>query len=101
MQLVIRDISGLPAAAAQVINHCEGKKIFALQGPMGAGKTTLVKAICEELGAKDAVSSPTFSIVNEYLTETGEKIFHFDFYRIKDISEAYDMGYEDYSIPRP
>ena len=63
---------------------------------MGAGKTTLIKAICEELGVKENISSPTFSIVNEYHSAPGRKIYHFDFYRIKDLSEAYDMGYEEY-----
>ena len=63
---------------------------------MGAGKTTFIKSICEELGVKDVMSSPTFSIVNEYRSAAGEKIYHFDFYRIKNISEAYDLGYEDY-----
>jgi tRNA threonylcarbamoyladenosine biosynthesis protein TsaE len=63
---------------------------------MGAGKTTFIKAICEQLGVKDTISSPTFSIVNEYLTTKGDKVFHFDFYRIKTEQEAYDMGYEDY-----
>ncbi len=65
---------------------------------MGAGKTTFVKALCEELGVADVISSPTFAIVNEYRSdETGELIYHFDFYRIKKLSEVYDMGYEDYS----
>ena len=71
--------------------------IFALYGKMGAGKTTFVKALCEELGVSDVISSPTFAIVNEYRSdETGELIYHFDFYRIKKLSEVYDMGYEDY-----
>ena len=64
---------------------------------MGAGKTTFIKAICEELGVDDVITSPTFSIVNEYRSETtGELIYHFDFYRIKKLEEVYDMGYEDY-----
>jgi len=63
---------------------------------MGAGKTTLIKAVCEALGVKDTISSPTFSIVNEYRAADGKKIYHFDFYRIKSENEAYDMGYEDY-----
>ena len=71
--------------------------VFALYGKMGAGKTTFVKALCEELGVTDVISSPTFAIVNEYRSdETGELIYHFDFYRIKKLSEVYDMGYEDY-----
>ncbi len=63
---------------------------------MGAGKTTFITAVCKELGVTDTISSPTFSIVNEYKSAEGEKIFHFDFYRINSINEAYDLGYEDY-----
>jgi len=63
---------------------------------MGAGKTTLIKSICQQLQVKDEISSPTFSLVNEYHTADGQKVFHFDFYRIKSIEEVYDMGYEDY-----
>lgn len=71
--------------------------VFALYGKMGAGKTTFVKALCEELGVSDVISSPTFAIVNEYRSdETGELFTTFDFYRIKKLSEVYDMGYEDY-----
>ena len=71
--------------------------VFALYGKMGAGKTTFVKALCEELGVSDVITSPTFAIVNEYRSdENGELIYHFDFYRIKKLSEVYDMGYEDY-----
>ena len=71
--------------------------VFALYGKMGAGKTTFVKALCEELGVSDVITSPTFAIVNEYRSdEGGEFIYHFDFYLIKKLSEVYDMGYEDY-----
>lgn len=63
---------------------------------MGAGKTTFIKAICHELGVADIVQSPTFSIINEYKTTTGESLFHFDFYRIKKLEEVFDIGYEDY-----
>ena len=65
-------------------------------GYMGAGKTTFIKAICEELGVDDVVTSPTFAIVNEYVTEEGESVYHFDFYRIKKLEEAYDIGFENY-----
>lgn len=92
----LNSLSDLPTAAKQLMLACEGKSIFAFQGAMGAGKTTFIKALCEELGVKDTISSPTFSIVNEYRAASGRKIYHFDFYRIKNISEAYDMGYEDY-----
>ena len=71
--------------------------VFAFYGKMGAGKTTFIKAVCEELGVTDVINSPTFAIVNEYRSEeAGELIYHFDFYRIKKLEEVYDMGYEDY-----
>lgn len=77
-----------------IINH---KNIFAFKGEMGVGKTTFIKAICMELGVKDVINSPTFSIINEYKSSTDEKqIYHFDFYRINQISEALDIGAEDY-----
>ncbi|MCW3085348.1 MAG: tsaE [Bacteroidetes bacterium] len=94
--IIINNISDLSAAAAEFLKICSGKKIFAFSGQMGAGKTTFIKTVCEALGVKDPISSPTFSIVNEYVAATGEKIYHFDFYRIKSESEAYDMGYEEY-----
>ena len=71
-------------------------KIWIFDGEMGAGKTTLIKSICKNLGVIDEVSSPTFSIVNEYKTVDGKTVYHFDFYRIKSIEEVYDMGVEDY-----
>ena len=95
-EITINSISDLSVAAAEFLKVCSGKKIFAFSGQMGAGKTTFIKAVCEALGVKDTISSPTFSIVNEYVAATGEKIYHFDFYRIKSESEAYDMGYEEY-----
>jgi tRNA threonylcarbamoyladenosine biosynthesis protein TsaE len=94
--ITINNLSGLSYAAKQLLILCPDKKIFACKGKMGAGKTTFIKAICEELGVKDVISSPTFSIVNEYLSSKGEKIYHFDFYRINSLNEAYDLGYEDY-----
>ncbi len=69
---------------------------IAFYGEMGAGKTTLIKAICQNLDIDDITSSPSFSLINEYLSNTGKNIYHFDFYRINDIEEAYDIGYEDY-----
>ena len=71
-------------------------KVFAFYGKMGAGKTTFVKAICEELGVEDVITSPTFALVNEYTAGDGSPVYHFDFYRIKKLEEVYDMGYEDY-----
>ncbi|MGZ4035161.1 MAG: tRNA (adenosine(37)-N6)-threonylcarbamoyltransferase complex ATPase subunit type 1 TsaE [Bacteroidia bacterium] len=95
-KITINTLSELPSAAKQLLQICEGKKTFAFSGQMGAGKTTFIKTICLALGVKDTISSPTFSLVNEYHSATGEKIYHFDFYRIKDLSEAYDMGFEEY-----
>ena len=79
----------------QFIQNIGEHKVFAFYGKMGAGKTTFVKAICEELGVEDVITSPTFAIVNEYEAHD-QSIFHFDFYRIKRLEEVYDMGYEDY-----
>lgn len=83
-------------AAKQIINSSNNHKIWTFEGEMGAGKTTLIKAICKTLGVIDEVSSPTFSLVNEYKTNDGKTIYHFDFYRIKNIEEVFDIGYEDY-----
>lgn len=85
----------LPAAKA-VISACTRSKVVALYGGMGAGKTTFVHYLCKVLGSSDQVQSPTFSIINEYRSGTGEQIYHFDFYRINKPDEAYDIGYEDY-----
>lgn len=86
-----------PAARRFVEDVLERTSVVAFYGKMGAGKTTFIKAVCEELGVTDVVNSPTFSIVNEYRAdESGELVYHFDFYRINRIEEAYDLGYEDY-----
>ncbi len=79
-----------------LINAYPDRKIFAFYGEMGAGKTTFIKAICKYFGVEDIVSSPTFAIINEYLTSDQEQIFHFDFYRLKNAGELFDIGYEDY-----
>lgn len=86
----------LDKAAAGLISAFPGQRIFAFYGKMGAGKTTFIQAVCRYLGTSDMVTSPTFALINEYTTEQGNSIYHFDFYRIKDIEEAYDLGYEDY-----
>ncbi len=86
----------LPSAAARILEEMSGQRIFAFYGEMGAGKTTLIKAFCHFLGSSDVVRSPTFSLVNEYENEKGESLYHFDFYRIKRITEVYDMGFEEY-----
>jgi tRNA threonylcarbamoyladenosine biosynthesis protein TsaE len=94
--ITIHQLSELPAIAKQLIASFADKKVIAFYGAMGAGKTTLIKTICKELGVTDSISSPTFSIVNEYRAANGKKIYHFDFYRLASMDEAYDMGYEDY-----
>ncbi|HET6225123.1 MAG TPA: tRNA (adenosine(37)-N6)-threonylcarbamoyltransferase complex ATPase subunit type 1 TsaE [Bacteroidia bacterium] len=94
--ITLTDLSELPSIAKKLLESLDGEKVVAFHGEMGAGKTTLIKAMCEALGVVDTVSSPTFSIVNEYRTASGQKIYHFDFYRIKSVEEAYDMGYEEY-----
>ena len=86
----------MPQAAGEIIKTFADDRIFAFYGSMGAGKTTFIKAICHELGVNDIVQSPSFSIINEYKTTSGESIFHFDFYRIKKLEEVFDIGYEDY-----
>ena len=90
-------IDNIHDAAKTFINNMGTGKVFAFYGKMGAGKTIFIKAVCEELGVTDVITSPTFAIVNEYRSDTtGELIYHFDFYRIKKLDEVYDMGYEDY-----
>ena len=112
--IIIKDIQHIGEAAREFISQIGSHRVFAFYGTMGAGKTTFVKAVCEQLGVSDVITSPTFAIVNEYTipsdspclrgdTESspcgenfGGSVFHFDFYRIKKLEEVYDMGYEDY-----
>ncbi|MBK9392231.1 MAG: tRNA (adenosine(37)-N6)-threonylcarbamoyltransferase complex ATPase subunit type 1 TsaE [Bacteroidetes bacterium] len=96
MNIIIRDKRHLHSAAKELINNTGENKILAFYGAMGAGKTTIIKAICEVLGAIDIVTSPTFTLVNEYKTSSGESLFHFDFYRIKKTEEVFDFGIEEY-----
>ena len=97
MTLTITSLAQIHHVAKQFIDNISTGKVFAFYGKMGSGKTTFIKAICEELGVTDVITSPTFAIVNEYHSEqTPKPIFHFDFYRIKKLEEVYDMGYEDY-----
>lgn len=95
MTLEINDLNELPKAARELLAFAGNERIFLFYGEMGAGKTTLIKALCSELGTDDLVSSPTFSIVNEYASPAGP-VYHFDFYRLKNETEALDLGYEDY-----
>ena len=94
MEIEIKDLEHIREAARTFVDAMGDQHVFAFYGSMGAGKTTFIKAICEELGVEDVVTSPTFAIVNEY--EGKCPIYHFDFYRIKKLEEVYDMGYEDY-----
>ena len=96
MEIQIQDLEHIREAARQFIAVMGDRKVFAFYGHMGAGKTTFVKAVCEELGVEDVITSPTFAIINEYQSREGDTIYHFDFYRIKKLEEVYDMGYEDY-----
>ena len=86
----------LEEVAIKLLEAHPASRVFAFFGAMGVGKTTFIKSLCNLLGATDQVSSPSFSIVNEYYTETGQSIYHFDFYRIKKLEEVYDLGYEHY-----
>ena len=92
----VNSISEINHIASLCIKAHPAERIFAFYGSMGAGKTTFIKALCEEMQVLDYVTSPTFSLINEYQTENKGTIYHFDFYRIKNLSEAYDFGYEDY-----
>lgn len=96
MEIKIENIEDIASAARKFVDEMGENCIFAFYGKMGAGKTTFIKAICEALGVKDVVTSPTFALVNEYADAEGQPVYHFDFYRIKNLREAYDMGCEEY-----
>ena len=97
MEIKIQSLDHIHEAAREFIAAMGDNTVFALYGKMGAGKTTFVKALCQELGVEDVVTSPTFAVINEYRSDiAGELIYHSDFYRIKKLEEVYDMGYEDY-----
>ena len=96
-EIIIRDLSDLDRAAGQFLSEIGDNRLVAFYAPMGAGKTTFTTAVCRQLGVReDAVSSPTFAIVNEYRTASGEAMYHFDFYRITKPAEALDIGLYDY-----
>lgn len=96
MNIKIESLDKIDEAALEFIHAMGDNTVFAFHGEMGAGKTTFIKAICENLGVSDTINSPTFAIVNEYRSDSGELIYHFDFYRINKIEEVFDFGYEDY-----
>ena len=96
MKIRINSLDTIHEAAKEFIKGMGDGKVFAFYGKMGAGKTTFIKALCEVLGVKDVITSPTFAIINEYTDGNDNPIYHFDFYRIKKLEEVYDMGYEDY-----
>ena len=93
---IINSVDELSQVSELLISWRDKSNIIAFYGPMGAGKTTLIKNLCHKLGVTDEVNSPTFALVNEYPTSIEGSIFHFDFYRIKKLEEVYDIGYEDY-----
>lgn len=96
MEISIKSLEQIDEAAIEFIKTMGDNTVFAFHGDMGAGKTTFIKAICENLGVSDTINSPTFAIINEYRSDSAELIYHFDFYRIKNEEEAFDFGYEDY-----
>ena len=96
MKFIVNCVKELNKVAKAIIESIDEKNVICFYGKMGVGKTALIKDICSELGVKDNVSSPTFSIVNEYISFEGKPVFHFDFYRIEDEREALDLGYEEY-----
>lgn len=94
-EIIISSLDKIADAAQEFVSQIGEKRVFAFYGGMGAGKTTFIKAVCDQLGVSDAVTSPTFAIVNEYNSQMGP-IYHFDFYRIKRASEVLDIGFDDY-----
>mgnify|MGYP000961138747 CR=1 FL=1 len=96
MDIKIENINSITQSAGKFIQQMAGEKIFAFKGEMGVGKTTFIKAVCKELGVRENVNSPTFSIVNEYTGANDLIIYHFDCYRIKNLNEAIEIGIEEY-----
>ena len=96
MKLTVTSEQELPKVAEQLLTAFGNHNVILFYGEMGVGKTTLIKQLCKQLGVEEATTSPTFSIVNEYLANTGKSVYHFDFYRIEEEAEVFDLGYEDY-----
>jgi tRNA threonylcarbamoyladenosine biosynthesis protein TsaE len=96
VRLIVKHKNNLPAAARKLLKFSGNKRILAFYGAMGAGKTTFIKTICEVLGTTDIASSPTFTLINEYGTKAAESLYHIDLYRIKSLSEVFDIGIEEY-----
>lgn len=94
--IVLVNAQGIEVTATDILDKCGSARVFAFDGKMGAGKTTFIKHLCEAMGTEDVVNSPTFAIVNVYEVASGEEVYHFDCYRIKDIREAMDFGAEEY-----
>ncbi|MBQ3680089.1 MAG: tRNA (adenosine(37)-N6)-threonylcarbamoyltransferase complex ATPase subunit type 1 TsaE [Paludibacteraceae bacterium] len=96
MIIKIDSLENIAEAAKKFLAEAGDRRVFAFHGGMGAGKTTFIKALCSELGVTEVVASPTFAIVNEYMAQNGEPVYHFDLYRVKTMDEACDFGCEDY-----
>ena len=96
-KILIRSVENIDEASVEFLKRNPANKVIALYGEMGAGKTTFTKALCKVLGVVDGVNSPTFTLINEYRTKGGETIYHFDFYRIIKLEEAFDIGFEEFA----
>lgn len=100
MEIIIKSLDEIGEKALELVGITKDARIFAFYGKMGAGKTTFIRALCEALGVEEPVTSPTFAIVNEYEIihpqSSAKRVFHFDFYRIRRLEEAFDIGFEDY-----
>lgn len=96
LKFEINSLAELENFTGRLINEILNNSVVAFYGPMGSGKTTLIKYLCEKMHVTDTVTSPTFSIINEYATEKGDIVYHFDFYRINKSEEIFDLGYEEY-----
>ena len=96
-KILIRSVENIDEASVEFLKRNPANKVIALYGEMGAGKTTFTKALCKVLGVVDGVNSPTFTLINEYRTKGGETIYHFDFYRINKLEEAFDIGFEEFA----